>query len=184
MKKVYVMLAEGFEEIEALTVVDVLRRGEVFVEMVSITEDEMVTGGHGITVKADKTFSKVEDVVDCIVLPGGLLGTMNLKEKVELMEKIKKQYEEGRYVAAICAAPALILGELGLLQGKKATCYPQMEEHMKGAIYDNQSSAVQDGTIITACSMGGAIDFSLQILEALLGEEKSTQIRESLVIRG
>lgn len=184
MKKVCVMLAEGFEEIEALTVVDVLRRGEIVVDMVSITENEMVTGAHGITVKADKTFSKMEENVDCIVLPGGLPGTVNLKEKVELMEKVKKQYEEGRYIGAICAAPALILGELGLLQGKKATCYPQMEAHMKGAIYDNTRSVIEDGTIITSCSMGGAIAFSLQILESLSGKEKARQIRESLVIRG
>lgn len=184
MKKVCVMLAEGFEEIEALTVVDILRRGEIAVDMVSITEDEMITGAHGITVKADKTFSKMEGTVDCIVLPGGLPGTVNLKEKVELMEKVKKQYEEGRYIGAICAAPALILGELGLLQDKKATCYPQMEEHMKGAIYDDTKPVVQDGTIITSCSMGGAIAFSLQILECLSNKEKANQIRESLVIRG
>lgn len=178
------MLAEGFEEIEALTVVDVLRRGEISVEMVSNTENEMVTGAHGIAVKIDKAFSKMEENVDCIVLPGGLPGTVHLKENEELMEKVKKQYEEGRYIAAICAAPALILGELGLLEGKKATWYPQMEEHMKGVFYDDKHSVVQDGTIITACSMGGAIAFSLQILEALSGKEKSEQVRESLVIRG
>ena len=181
-KQVYVMLANGFEEIEALTVVDILRRGEVAVSTVSITEEKMVTSSHGILVQADLTFSEMkEEETEMIVLPGGMPGTVNLKEKQELMDMILRRHEKRQLISAICAAPALIFGELGILEGRNAICYPSMEEHMRGANYQKEEKAVQDGHIITGCGMGGAIPFGLKILEALKGKEIAEKVKESIV---
>lgn len=181
-KQVYVMLANGFEEIEALTVVDILRRGEVAVSTVSITEEKMVTSSHHILVQADLAFSEMkEEDAEMIVLPGGMPGTVNLKEKQELVDMILRRHEKKQLISAICAAPALIFGELGILEGKNATCYPSMEKHMRGAHYLKEEKAVQDGHIITGCGMGGAIPFGLKILEALKGKELAEKVKESIV---
>ncbi len=182
MKRVYVMLADGFEEIEALTVVDILRRGEVEVATVSITEEKWVMSSHQIKVEADVTFSQMkEEEAQAIVLPGGMPGTVHLREKKELMDMVMKRHENGQLLCAICAAPGLILGDLGILEGRKATCYPAMAEHMKGAEYVKEEKAVQDGHLITGCGMGGAIPFSLKILAQLKGEEIANKVRESII---
>ena len=131
--KVYVHLAEGFEEIEAVTIVDVLRRAEVDAETVSITGERVVKGAHGIPVTADLLFEEADyDNCEMIVLPGGMPGTTNLGAHKGLEEQLKKFEEKNRWLAAICAAP-MIFGNLGLLKGKKAVIYPGMEEHLKGA---------------------------------------------------
>lgn len=182
MNYAYVMLANGFEEIEALAVVDVLRRGGVDVFTVSITEETMVTSSHNITVQADIPFSKMKaEDAQVIVLPGGLPGTVHLKEKQELMDMVMRRHENKELIAAICAAPALIFGELGILDGRNATCYRGMEEHMKGATYQKEEKAVKDGHIITGCGMGGAIDFGLLILEQLKGKEVASDVKESIL---
>lgn len=182
MKQVYVMLANGFEEIEALTVVDILRRGEVKVSTVSITEEKRVTSSHGIVVEADLAFSEMkEEEAELIVLPGGMPGTAHLREKQELMDMITRRYERKELLAAICAAPGLILGDLGMLEGKNATCYPAMAEYMKGTKYLKEEKVVQDDFIITGCGMGGAIPFSLKILENLKGKEVADRIKESIL---
>ena len=182
MKQVYVMLADGFEEIEALTVVDILRRGKVPVSTVSITEKQTVTSSHNITVTADFTFSQLkEEEAEMIVLPGGMPGTVHLKEKQELMDLVMRRYENNQWIAAICAAPALIFGELGILNERNAVCYPGMEEHMKGAHYLKEEKSVQDGHVITGCGMGGAIPFGLKLLEVLKGKEVADEIKESIV---
>ena len=182
MQQVYVMLANGFEEIEALTVVDILRRGEVEVATVSITDEKFVTSSHGITVKADLCFLEMkEEEAKMIVLPGGMPGTKNLREKQELMELITKRYEKKQLLAAICAAPGLIFGELGMLEGRNATCYPAMAEYMKGANYLKEEKVVQDNFIITGCGMGGAIPFSLKILEVLKGKEVAEKVKQDIL---
>lgn len=182
MKQVYIILADGFEEIEALTVVDILRRGQVSTMMVSNTEEKYVTGAHGIKVETDLRFSEMkEEEILALVLPGGMPGTVNLKENKKLMEMVEKRHKQEELTAAICAAPALIFGDLGLLEGKNATCYPSMEEHLTGAKYLADQKTVQDGHLITGCGMGGAIPFGLQILEALKGKELAKQIKNSIV---
>lgn len=177
----YVFLANGFEEIEALTVVDVARRAGIDTTVVSINADEMVTGARNIAVKADITFDKVNwDDCDMIVLPGGGPGTVNLRNHDELMKKVDEFNAAGKKIAAICAAPAKILGDKGLLKGKKAICFPGLEDLMTGATKVD-CGAVTDGNIITGCAMGTAIDFALEIVKSLAGTQKADEIAKQIV---
>ena len=180
MSKVYVFLAEGFEEIEGLTVVDLLRRAKIETEMVSIMETKQVKGSHGIEVTADSTFAD-NDYNDAtvLVLPGGMPGTLNLGNHEGLCEILKKHYEEEKMVAAICAAPS-VFGQLGFLNGRIATCYPGFESKLEGAIVCSTKVAV-DGNVITARAMGAAIEFALKMIEVLVGLEKAMEIREGIV---
>ncbi|XCP86814.1 DJ-1 family glyoxalase III [Roseburia hominis] len=182
MSEVCVFLADGFEEIEGLTTVDLLRRAGIQVETVSIMEKKKVTGSHQIVVKADKKFEKADfSDTEMLVLPGGLRGTQNLKRHQELRKLILDFYGKGKYVAAICAAPT-ILGDLGLLKGKKATVYPSMEDGLIGAEVVKEP-AVADGTIITGRGMGVSIPFALKLIEALRDLETAQQIAQQIVYR-
>lgn len=181
---VYVFLAEGFEEIEALAPVDLLRRAGVSVETVSITSNKIVVGARKIPVLADTTIADIdESKADIIVLPGGMPGTLNLAACDELMKMVDDRANSGdnsKRVAAICAAPSKILGERGLLQGKKATCYPGMESGMIGAT-PVTDKVVTDGNITTSRGMGTAIEFGLELIKLLCGANKSEEIRASVV---
>ncbi len=185
--KAYMFLADGFEEVEALTVVDVLRRGSVDIRMMSITGDREVLGSHKIRIKADGLFweSDYSDG-DIVILPGGKGGTDKLSENEGVHNVLRSYCESGKKVAAICAAPS-VLGRLGLLEGKKATCYPGFEDKLKGAVISkNGPKAVGSpfeiaGNIITGRSMGTALDFALTILEELMGKEIRGRVEESLV---
>lgn len=182
MSKVYVFLATGFEEIEAGTPVDILRRAGVEVQMVSIEDKDYVTGARGITFKADAKFSEVDkDAADIIVLPGGMPGTTNLYNFAPLMDLVKEYNSKGKRIAAICAAPT-IFGKLGLLEGRKACCYPDMEDDLKGAdvSYD---SVVTDGNITTSRGMGTAIDFSLELLTLLTDRQNADEMAKKVVYR-
>lgn len=180
MKKVGVFLADGFEEIEALTVVDLLRRAEIYVDSISVEMQEAVRGSHGICVQADAVFEETDLAeYDMLVLPGGLPGTTNLREHRGVCSAVKGFLAEGRYVAAICAAP-LVLHELGLLRGKKATCYPTVGPNLQEAVLTGGKTAV-DGQIITGRSAGGAIEFALKIIEILSGKEKAKEVAEGIV---
>ena len=182
MNKAYIFLADGFEEIEALTVVDLLRRAGIEAPMVSIKEEKQVTGSHSISVQADLLLSEVKGTLaDAAVLPGGMPGTINLLECEPLMEMVLGLYAAGSYVAAICAAPS-ILAAIGLLDGKKATSYPGFEEKMTMAEYVYEPVA-QDGRIITSRGLGTAIDFALKIIENLLGIDKAQEISDSIIYR-
>lgn len=178
---VYVHLAEGFEEIEAITPVDVLRRGGVDVKTVSIMKDKLVTGAHGIAVEADLLFSEA-DYAACgmIVLPGGMPGAANLQAHPGLEKQILAFAEAGKWLAAICAAP-MVYGELGLLKGRNATCYPGMEGHLKGAKLYGGPVAV-DGKFITSKGPGTAAEFALALLRALRGEEAEVQVRADMLL--
>ncbi len=180
MSRVYVFLAEGFEEIEGLTVVDLLRRAKIDTATVSVMDTKMVKGSHGITVTADSLFEE-NDYQDAkmLVLPGGMPGTLNLGNHKDLCELLKKHYKEGKKLAAICAAPS-ILGQLGFLKGREATCYPGFEEKLDGAVVCGAKVAV-DGNITTAKGMGAAIDFSLKLIEQLADQETSDRISESII---
>lgn len=182
MKKVCVLIADGFEEIEALTVVDLLRRAQIYVDTISITDDYTVRGSHGITVQTEDLFEEVDfGEFDMLVLPGGMPGTTNLGAHAGVRKTVKQFAEEERYVAAICAAPT-VLGDLGLLKGKKATCYPTMEEKIEGAVLTG-ASVMQDGNIITSQGVGTAIDFALKLTAVLSGSEKAEEVAESIVYR-
>lgn len=180
MKKAYLFLATGFEEVEALTVVDLLRRGGVDCEMVSIMGDYDVTSSHNVTIRADKVFEH-QDLNDAevLIMPGGIPGTPNLKAHAGLAKLIEKYLGDGKYLAAVCAAPT-IYGEMGLLKGKDATCYPGMEEGLIGA-NKKTDSVVVDGQFITSRGMGTSIDFGLKILELLTDKNNADEIGKKIV---
>lgn len=180
MKKIAVFFGEGFEEIEALTVVDMCRRAGVETQMVSITGEECVTSSHKVKVAMDMQFEEVDfDTLDMIVLPGGMPGTKNLEAHPGLMKQVDAFYEAGKYVAAICAAPS-ILGHRGILKGRKACSYPGFEKDLEGAQVVYDSVAVSDH-VITSRGMGCAIDFSLAILTALCGEAVAKEKAEAII---
>ena len=179
---VYVFLADGFEEIEALTPVDLLRRAGVEVAVVSIYPDrKAVTGARGINVTADIKINETDiSRSDIAVLPGGMPGTVNLLECDKLMDMVDELYRQGKRIAAICAAPARILGSKGLVRGKKATCYPGMEELLEGATVVTDT-VVTDGNITTSRGLGTAVDFACELVKLLCGQDKSDEIRRSVV---
>lgn len=179
-RQICVFLADGFEEIEGLTVVDLLRRAGVKVTTVSITGQLMVHGAHGIDVQADKLFEDVNyEEQEMAVLPGGMPGTLHLEEHAGVKEVLEQFYEKKKYIAAICAAP-MILGKRGMLRGREAASYPAMEGELLGASVVRKPVAVSD-FIITSRGMGTAIDFSLALIEKLLGAQKAEDIKTSIV---
>lgn len=180
MSKVCVFFAEGYEEIEALTVVDILRRGNIDVDMVSVTGAKSVTGSHNITVEMDKLFEEVDfDKTDMIVLPGGGPGTKGLEATEALMKQVDAFYEKGKYIAAICAAPS-IFGYRGILNGRKACSYPTFESHLEGADVSKEPVTVSDN-VITSRGMGTALPFALKLLALFAGEEAAQQMKETIV---
>ena len=178
---IFVFLAPGFEESEAICPIDILKRAELDVVTVSISDDREVTGAHGITIKADITLSQLPPChPEAVVLPGGMPGTKNLDACEELKKLILSAKEDGALVCAICAAP-MILGKMGLLEGKKATCYPGFEEYLTGATVAGRVRV--DGNIITACGMGAAIEFGLAIVEELKGKALAQKIKDAVLAR-
>lgn len=178
---VYVHLAEGFEEIEALTVVDIMRRAQIDVQTVAVGGDKMVTGAHGITVQADILQDEADySAAEMLVLPGGMPGTTNLMENDVLGREIQNYVQIGRWVAAICAAP-MVLGHLGVLEGRQATIYPGMEAHLIGATPIHEQKVVRDGRVITSKAPGTAMDFALELVEAMKGKTTADEVRGDLV---
>ena len=172
---VYVFLAEGFEEVEALSPVDILRRGGVEVKTVGIA-GKTVKGSHGISVLSDLTADEVTlSEIEAVILPGGMPGTLNLEKNSTVQEAIKFAHENGKLIGAICAAPS-ILGKAGLLAGKRATCFPGFEEYLSGAKYCDEP-AVRDGNIITSRGAGAALEFGFFLLAALKGENAADELR-------
>ena len=179
---VAVFFANGYEEIEALTVVDLTRRAGIETWMVSITEEKAVTGSHGITVSMDKKLDEVDfEQVDMIVLPGGMPGTLNLEACGPLMDKVKEFDAAGKYISAICAAPT-VFGHLGLLQDKKACCYPGMEDGLVGAEVTYDATAIADH-ILTSRGMGTAIEFGLAIIARVQGQEAANEMAGKIVYK-
>ncbi len=175
---IYLFLADGFEEIEALTTVDLLRRAELDVQTVSIKADRLVAGSHKIQVVADTLFEDISyDEATALILPGGS-GTANLAKHKPLSQWLIRANQDGKMIAAICAAPS-ILGDLGLLEGRKAVCYPGYESRLKGATI-MEDSAIRDGHIITSKAAGTAVDFSLKIIKHLKSKEDSMNIKRSI----
>ena len=179
-KKAYVFFADGFEEVEGLAPVDLLRRAGVEVITVSVMGAKTVCGAHGIPVVADQLFEQADfEDADMLILPGGMPGTLNLQKHTGLENLLKEFYEKEKYMAAICAAPG-VFGALGFLEGRIAGIYPGMEKNLAGARVSYDPVSV-DGHVITARGVGAAIPFALELITLLCGEEKSRQIGEAIV---
>lgn len=173
-------MADGFEEIEALAVVDMLRRAAMPVSMVSITDEFDVQGAHGVTIIADEVISEADfGNAEWLILPGGMPGSANLASCAPLVAMLKAHNEIGGKIAAICAAP-MVLGENGILEGKNATCYPGFEEHLKGANY-TAAQVERDGNIVTGNGPAQAIMFAAAIIEKSLGEATAKRILEGMM---
>jgi 4-methyl-5(b-hydroxyethyl)-thiazole monophosphate biosynthesis len=178
---IYMFLAEGFEEVEALTPVDFMRRADIEVTTVGVG-GEYITGAHGITVKADVCDSDVsanDADIEMVVLPGGMPGTLNLQASAKVNEFIDRAYDKGAFIGAICAAPS-ILGDMGLLRGKEAICYPGFEDRLTGARI-SEKRVVLDGKILTAAGMGAALDMGLKIVEIFCSEKAAADLRHAVI---
>lgn len=181
MKKSYLFLADGFEEIEALTVVDVMRRAEMPLVTLSVNEKSVVTGAHGIPVVADALAQDITfDEVEWLILPGGMPGMTNLAASRPLCNLIKSHVEKGGLTAAICASPS-ILGVLGLLNGRRATCYPGFEHNLEGAIVTGERCSV-DENITTANGPASATAFALSIVAQSCGEERAKEVADGMLL--
>ena len=175
---VYIFLAEGFEETEALVPLDILRRAGIETKTVGVT-GELVAGTHGIAVKADILPEEVNhSAIEAVILPGGLPGTTNLEKSSDVQKAVDYAFENNKLICAICAAPS-ILGHKGILEGKEATCYPGFEESFKGGKYIKKS-VVRSENIITADGMGSAFKFGFEITAALTSKEAAEKIKEQI----
>ncbi len=184
MAKVYEFLSNGFEDIEALAPVDILRRGGMDVKTVSITGSNTVETSHGVKLETDLKIEDITDFsdVDAMLLPGGLPGATNLNSHRELRKILLEQYKQGKVVAAICAAP-LVLGSIGVLEGKRATCYPGFEKRMTGATYTQEQVTV-DGNVITGKGPGASMAFGYAILGKFVSEEAVAELKEQMMYIG
>ena len=179
MKKIFVFLAEGFEEIEAITTIDLLRRAGAEVTTVAVNASATVKGAHGIPVVADKLIGDIlATSADAYVLPGGLPGVTNLAADERLKTLLKSAYREDKLLAAICAAPS-IFGGLGILSGKAATCYPSFEPTLEGAT----PLDVVSGRVITGRLAGATIDFALAIIKELIGQEAADSVAQAIIVK-
>ena len=182
MKTIFVFLAEGFEEIEALTPVDVLRRAGLSVQTVSIMDEQAVKGAHGVPVLADVMFADVNpEDAEMILLPGGLPGATNLDAHDGLSRMILDFTKAKKPLAAICAAP-LVFGNRGLLEGKKATCYPGFETYLQGAEYTG-ALVEKDDNFITGKGPGAAMEFAFSIVEKYCGIDKVNELKQGMMIQ-
>ncbi len=181
MEKAFVFLATGFEEIEAIGTADILRRAGIDTATVSITDNKIVKGAHNIPIQADYLLEEapLADAL-ALILPGGLPGATNLNNCTALKEALLQQYREGRIVAAICAAP-LVLGGLGLLKGRKATCYPSFEEYLIGATTCGANVEIDDN-VITGKGPGLVFDFGLALVEAIKGKAVAEEVAGGMLL--
>lgn len=181
MNRSFLFLAPGFEEIEALTVVDVMRRAGMDIKTVSIIPDLMVTGAHGVTVKADMLFSETQfENIEWLVIPGGLPGSSNLAEYAPLCTLLKEHAAAGGKIAAICAAPAMVLGSLGLLDGRECTGYPGTQASVAKAVWRDAPVIALD-TLVTGSGPAAAMRFALAIVANSMGDNIAQQIGSGML---
>ncbi len=181
MKKIAMLFASGFEEVEALMTADLLRRAEVDVILTSINGDQRVTGAHGFELTMDRGIQDLNrSELAGVILPGGMPGTNYLAESSEVSSVLEELSAAGKILAAICAAPT-VLGKYGYLKGKKATCYPGMEEGLTGAKVITDQKVVKDGNVITSRGVGTAMEFGLALVEELVSKERADLMREQIV---
>ena len=180
MAKTALLLAEGFEEVEALTPADLLRRAKIGCELVALGKKKRVEGSHGIRVTADRLFDETDfEDYDGLILPGGMAGTKRLLADERLKALLRRFAAEGKLTAAICAAPT-VLGQAGLLEGRCAVCYPGLEEGLIGAAVCRES-AVRDGTVITGRGMGASVPFALALVEYFTDRETADALAAKIV---
>ncbi len=179
MERVDAFLADGLEEVECLAVVDVLRRAGVEVTLVSVSGRREVTGSHNITIRTDALFEEINpDRADLLFLPGGMPGTLNLGAHEGLARALEKANKQGRRIAAICAAPS-VLGQLGMLKGRIATCYPGFEDKLTGVSYTRQG-VITDKNITTARGLGYALALGLELIRVLQGPQQAGKVKEEI----
>lgn len=182
MEKTFLFLAEGFEETEVIAVADVLLRGGVKLQMVSLSEGLEVKGAHGITVVADIMLSQLnEEQAACLVFPGGMPGAKNIADNKIVCELLQRHYDRGRYVAAICAAPALVLSQLHTDKKLRMTCYPGFEKYLTDSVVVTDGVAV-DGKVITGKGPGFAIAFGLKVLEHIASAEVAKEVASGMLV--
>ncbi len=182
MKKAAVFFADGFEEIEAITQVDLLKRANIYTVMVSITENKLVEGAHGIKINTDMTIDKnILNDLDAVIFPGGMPGTENLYKCDDVKEIINYFNINKKLIAAICAAP-MIFGQMGILKGKKACAYPGFEKYLKEAIVEYKNVCI-DQNIITSRGVGTAIDFAAAIIEYINDKNSANEVIKSIVYK-
>ena len=174
-KKALVVLAEGFEETEAIAPIDILRRAGIEVTIAGLGS-ATITGSHDITIQADAELGDIKTLPDVIVFPGGMPGAENLAASDKVKKIIFDMNDKGKLVAAICASPALVLEPTGILAGKKATCYPGMEKNFSVNVEFSKDPVVQDGNVITSRGVGTAIPFALKIVESLAGKSTADTV--------
>jgi 4-methyl-5(b-hydroxyethyl)-thiazole monophosphate biosynthesis len=178
MAHLLTFLADGFEEIEAITVIDLLRRAEIVVTTVALKKQE-VSGGHGITVTADTTIRQLPSMYDGIVLPGGGVGTKNLMESAQIISIVQDAFNKGLWCAAICAAPT-VFGKAGILQNVRATCYPGNEDRLSGARYI-EAAVVRDKNVVTSRGAGTSIAFALELITLVAGDAASRRVAAQIL---
>lgn len=182
-KTALVPIADGTEEIEAACIIDVLRRAGVEVTVASVMQQQEITASRGLMIKADLSIAECADqTFDLIALPGGMPGAEHLRDCDELTAMLRNQSDSGRIYAAICASPAVVLEHHGLLNGKKATCYPSFLDQLKGAEAAD-STVVKDGNCITSQGPGTALKFALTLVSAILGAERARKVAEAMLVK-
>jgi len=180
MAKALVLMAEGFEEIELTSIVDILRRGGVTVTIAGL-KDGLITGSRGIKMQPDVTLDGIKEMYDIIILPGGSPGYVNLGNDRRVIDLVKRYNAEGKIVAAICAGPSVLV-KAGVLGGKKVTIFKGMENELKNAVYVDKTVVV-DGNILTSQGPGTAMEFAIELLKRLTGEKKALEVQEKLLYR-
>ncbi|HXV19265.1 MAG TPA: DJ-1 family glyoxalase III [Candidatus Omnitrophota bacterium] len=181
-KTVVIVLADGFEEIEAVTPIDILRRAGLEVIVAGVGKRE-VTGSHGITVETDIMIEQYQEMPDAVVLPGGMPGSENLKKSAALEDLLQKMKRSNRTIGAICAAPAVVLAAQGILDGKKATCYPGFENEFGSKVVFQDDRVVRDGQITTSRGPGTALEFSLELVSQLVSPEAAKKVSQSVLAK-
>jgi 4-methyl-5(b-hydroxyethyl)-thiazole monophosphate biosynthesis len=182
-KKVIILLADGFEEVEAVTPIDYLRRAGLELTVAAIGRGRGVTGSHGIRIDADATLGDLAgEAWDAVLLPGGMPGAANLAASGETGALLKEMAAAGKWVTAICASPALVLAPLGLLEGRRFTCYPGMETKVGGSARWSEDPVVRDGNIITSRGAGTAAQWAVEIISSLLSPAEGEKVAKSVLL--
>jgi 4-methyl-5(b-hydroxyethyl)-thiazole monophosphate biosynthesis len=181
MSRAVVVLADGFEEIEAITQIDVLRRAGVEVTVAGLSEG-LATGAHGVGVATDLLLDRLDFEPDLVVLPGGMPGSERLGESKPVVDLLEKQHAAGRMIGAICAAPAYAPVAAGILDGKRATCYPSFEARFTSATTHVEDRVVADGNVVTSRGPGTALEFALALVDQLVGKTKGDELRSGMLV--
>ena len=181
-KKAICIFAEGFEEIEAVTAVDLVRRAGIDVAALGVSGID-ITGSHDITIITDGTLDDIDEEYDAVIVPGGIPGVNNIAESAEAMNLIKDMFKKGKLVAAICAAPAAVLGKTGILEGKKVTCAPGFSEKLPEGTVFSEDRVVADSNIITSRGAGTAGEFAFAVIEYLTGREAADKVKKATLYR-